>query len=464
LFCLAVFAFSGISMFSQPNYKIENPSVNLQNDAGDFENAAKDNVKNEKHRKDNAGNLALEYYRSNGILNAAHGLSIAEKKNAIDDLQEILRLHYQNVVNTNLSLIEELKSSTAEFKDDNTVTNRARIVNYYRFLVATNRVLANLTPDKFQATKKKSPGLEIKVVDYSAELKAAEALLNESIENAATMHYDRGRELSRNSDIQSNKDAAKAFKFASQYVTNYRDSKDRYEACKKLATTRLGLTSKIKEGLIREASGVSSLVSSNILNAFQNTGDRYEFFQLLSRDELEVVMKEQKLSLSGLLDESTTKDLGGLSGVNALLIVEVVGCNTDRQSLKPVTSEYTREVKLRDEEYTDDKGQKKTRAVMGNVTCRATSYSKSASGSVTISYKIVDVSNGAVIKSNIHSESANWSHKWFKFESGDNRAMPAGSKEEVNYIANQDLLNQAAGNVKNMIVAAVADYAQKVSQ
>ena len=89
-----------------------------------------------------------------------------------------------------------------------------------------------------------------------------------------------------------------------------------------------------------------------------------EFVDIISRDQLDLIIEEQKLSHSGLVDASNSIELGKIAGVHMLIVGEVT------QILIPKTKKTTNKIRenksiiVRTESYQDSDGN--TRKRQGN--------------------------------------------------------------------------------------------------
>lgn len=448
-----------LSAAAQPNYKIYPFKIKKGEGENYYEREAKRNL--EMEGKSSAPDRFLPGV---GLINAAQGLKVAKRKGSIADLQEILQTNYDWITESNLTEIEDLKSQSEVFEDDNTVFQKAEIVNYYTLINRFNKILKTTPPTKFEAPKKKLPGLELDLVDVAEELSAAREELAAAKEAAAAMHFDKGRELARGSDIQSNKEAAKSFRYAFEYVPDFRDAKTRYDAARKLGTTRLGIST-FESYTSPQYGDLGGQISSDILGRFSRDQDEFEFFEVIDRDALDRILAEQKLSLSGLMDESTTAELGGLAGVNAIIVGKVTQANVDRQRMDPVARSYSKEVKVGEEKYTDDEGKEKTRDIKEKVTVQMNEHKKLSNATITATYKILDVATGAVLAADNLTSSSRWEGVWHTYRYGDKRAIPNRlTRTEVAYISEPTLAKQALDKVTSSINSRIATYAAEVSE
>jgi curli biogenesis system outer membrane secretion channel CsgG len=449
LFTLLTFVILVTSLAAQPRYSIEKYSIDKGEKAKAYNKAAKKLAKNNQFNKT--------------LVNASYALKAAEKKKEISNAQEYLQLYYEDAIYDNLEKIESLKGSSATFSDDNSVTQRAEILNIYTIMNQYCRVLDRLDDSAFDPVKKKDGKLDLEIITYSAEITEAKTSLDESIELAATMHYEKGRELSRNTDLSSSKEAAKRYRWATEYVADYRDAADRYLEAKKLGTTRMGMSN--FENASSEFGQVGSAIVNKVLSGLINHKDDFEFFEALDRDQMSRLLEEQKLSLSGLMDESTTTELGNLVGVNVILVGEISKTGVDRQKLDPYFVEYEEEVVLRTEKYKDDDGKEKTRKIMGDVTATVEMNDKMANAVISASFKIIDVATGRVLAAGEIQGSDNWKYSWGSSFTGDERAVPnyINSKEKQ-YPNEAEMMENAVEVASQKLYREIAKFAREVSE
>ncbi|UXP33860.1 CsgG/HfaB family protein [Reichenbachiella agarivorans] len=448
------------SAFTQKTYQLY--QFNIKNDEGEnyYEREAKRNFDSGKSTFEDA-NVPERFKPSVGLINASTGLKIANRKGSISDLQELLRTNYDWITNSNIAAIEDLKQNSQIFVDDETVNQKAEIVNYYMVIKKYNTVLNTTNPEKFKSVKKNDPDMALNIVNVDEALSEAKVALDEAIESAAAMHYAKGREFSQNQDLESSKQAAKSFRYAYEYKDNYRDSKDRYATSRKLGTTRLGLSD--FDNVANSGNNVAGSITYDILSYFSGRGDVYEFFEVLDRDALNRILAEQKLSISGLMAEGTTADLGELVGVNSIMIGKVTQATFERERLDPVERSYSAKVKVGEEKYMED-GKEKTRDIKEEVTVKMNENNKIARSTVTATYKIVDITTGRIIAVDEVSHTEKWAGTWFSYKSGDKRAIPRLRDTEVEYISEASLSNSAASRVASKIISRVSDYAREVSK
>ncbi|MCF6169752.1 MAG: CsgG/HfaB family protein [Bacteroidales bacterium] len=66
-------------------------------------------------------------------------------------------------------------------------------------------------------------------------------------------------------------------------------------------------------------------------------GVKTDFYEVIERDQLEKIMKEQKLSLSGALDESSAAEVGRILGLDVIVLGNVSYTHTDERSNSELT-------------------------------------------------------------------------------------------------------------------------------
>ena len=184
-----------------------------------------------------------------------------------------------------------MEVASHKFKWDN-------IVVEYLMLTEINNLVKNLPPLVHKQTQQP---ITFDIKDYSNQLAKA-------LENAAEAHYQEGILIADSADdVDTQKRAAKEFKMVEKFVQGYKDAQSRYEKSRsagikrvaiipfedKSGNSRRQLYGTPSYGAISEA--VTDAVVSNIL------GDplAVEFLQLISRNEVESVLNEQNLSLTG---------------------------------------------------------------------------------------------------------------------------------------------------------------------
>ncbi len=442
-----IFTFS-LSVLAQPNYSLKTYRVKSGLKVNQYNKEAKKLIKNGNYNQ--------------AAMNAATALKLAAKKGHISTAQEYLNASYNRSVQASLNRIELLEENTESFEGDQTITDLAEIIRLYKAMRATDNILKEVPEKSFQGAKKKDPGFHPEYGAYKSIIATTKERLSTAKEEAAKMHYAKARELEGKGSKIEFKMAAKRYRWAYEYVPNYRDAKERYAEAKKLGTTRMGLMKFESSG--SQYGDLGAIVSDKLLGYLSNKAAQLEFFEIIDRNQLDVVVNEQQLALSGLMDESTTADIGELHGVDVLLVGNITKSFIDRQALSPFSKSYSKNVKVGTEKYINDKGKERTRDVMKTVTVTANIHQKKADAFVGSSYKILDVKTGQVLNSGSATGTDNWSVQWIGRYSGDARALPSLAREEPNYPSYDSMISNSSANAANQVYTKIMNYALKVGQ
>jgi len=445
LFTSVIVAISFCSL-AQPNYSLDIYRVGEGQKANYYNRQAKSFIKNGIYDK--------------AAMNAAMGLKLADNKSRISSGQEYLNESYSRAINESKNRIALLGVNTESFSGDKTVTDQAEIVRLYKTMYLLNLMIKDIPPASLKPAKKKDQGFEADLEDFTSQISAAQENFEESKELAAVMHYNEGRELESKGGKLNSRMAAKRYTWANQYSAEYRDAMDRYEEVKKLGTTRMGLMK--FESARSQYGDLGAIVTDKLLDFLASKASSLEFFEVIDRNQVDEVINEQQLALSGLMDESTTADIGELQGVDVLLVGNITKNFIDRQKSGPETKSYSKSVKVGTETYLDSKGKEKTRDVMQTVNVEAKIHTKRAEAVVGGSFKVLDVKSGQVLLAGTATGSDEWSINWIGEYTGDARALPSLARKEPAYPSYDKLINNATNNTASQIFNDLISYAEKV--
>jgi len=174
-------------------------------------------------------------------------------------------------------------------------------------------------------------------------------------------------------------------------------------------------------------------------------------------------MKEQQLSASGLVNETSSVRLGQILGANEILTGSILQISVSPERTVSVQSEDETEVVLRTEEYTDAEGNTQENEIKGKVYCRYRKYTKTASVSVSTSYSILDVETGKIILQETLEIKNPWSDTWARKISGDDRALSNNTKRLLEKAepfppSVNEMILETLKNTGNDIVNKVSGY------
>ncbi len=353
--------------------------------------------------------------------------------------QILIQDAFRAAVNSHERNIKQLKSSTAQFRWDD-------IVIHYESLSKLNEIIASL-PILFN--KKTKEVIKFEITDYTADLAEAK-------ENAAVVHYQEGLRLSQNEVIDIQKQAAKEFKKALAYRPGYKDAEVWYEKCRRAGIKRMAIIPFAdKSGKEGQYGATSELISDEVISSVMNNPAATEFLEIISRTELEPVLHEQKLGLTGLIDEQSAAELGKVLGVHEIMMGQIT-----QIIYTPATKTSRNEQQKGTVSVKVGKDQYESREVHATVTF----YKKMTKATITGSYKIIDVNTARLKTSRSFSEDADFMTEWATF-SGHENALSSDAKRLIQRFeepapVEAEMVNQAASNLSKSLANALIQYAR----
>jgi len=336
--------------------------------------------------------------------------------------------------------ITEYRNSTDDFRFDG-------LCQEYQSLIRLQDAVKNLPPIRHPKT---GVLLELEIIDYSSDLLQAQ-------EMAAESHYAAGSTLALSKDLEQQKAAAKQFKKTLSFVADYKDAEDRYEKTRKAGVKRIAVFPfEDLSGNYKKYGAVEEFVIDEMVTAVMRDPSATEFLELISRDQLDLVIEEQKFGLSGLVNDETAIEVGEILGVHEILtgkITQII--YTPVQTINKQYKESKRIV-IKTEKYKDKEGKTKTRKVYGDVEARVKHYTRTTKAVIKGSYKIVDVKTSKVIKSEAFEGKSDFTAEW-AVAKGDSRALTSRTARLVN---RGETIAPVAGE---MVSQAAADLAKSLS-
>jgi hypothetical protein len=344
--------------------------------------------------------------------------------------------------------IQELEASKKQFKYDS-------LVREYQSLMNLHDAVKVLPPIRHPKT---SVVLEFTIIDYSDNLKNAK-------EMAAESHYVAGESLSNSESMDDQKAAAKEFKRALGFVTSYKDAEERYTSSRKAGIKRVAVFPfEDLSGKRKRYGSIEAFVVDQMVSSIMKDPSATEFLELVSRDQLDRVLAEQKLGLTGMVNEETAMEVGAILGVHEIItgkITQII--YTPVQTVHREFTETNRVV-IKKEKYKDKEGKTKTRKIYGDVEARVKHFTRTTKTVIKGSYKIVDVRTSKLIRSESFEGKSSFSTEWATFR-GDERALKYNTKklarrgETVAPVADE-MVSRAAMDLANSLSATLKIYAR----
>ncbi len=344
--------------------------------------------------------------------------------------------------------IQDAESSSDEFKYD-------QLVQEYQSLTNLHDAVRNLPPIRHPKTK---VVLEFKMVNYTSKLENVKAM-------AAESHYNAGDRLSISGDMKGQKAAAKEFKKALSYIAEYKDAAQRYNISRKAGIKRIAVFPfEDLSGKRKRYGAVEELVVDQMVTSVMKDPSATEFLELISRDQLDRVIAEQKLGLSGMVNEETAMEVGALLGVHEIITGKIT--QIIYSPVQTVHRDYkeTSKVVVKTEKYKDKEGKTKTRKIYGDVEAKVRHYTRSTKAVIKGSYKIVDIRTAKLVKSEAFEGKADYETEWVTFR-GDERALNyrttklARKGEAIAPVA-EEMVSRAAAELANSLSATIKIYAR----
>ena len=300
--------------------------------------------------------------------------------------------------------------------------------------------------------------ITLPVPDYSSELSSAK-------ENAAEGHYQEGLSLLELEGIDNSRQAAHEFKLAQNFVANYKDASARYEEARATAVLRLAIIPfEDKSGKTETYGAVAEIIIDETIERIMGDRSATEFLEIITRDELDHVLKELKLGTSGLIDQETAVELGNIVGAHKTLTGKVTQIiYTPIRTVKKRKTEKTKVV-VRKEKYVDENGEEQIKNIEETVKAYVNIYTITTKASIKGSYRITDVNTGKLDWSDSFSGFADFSEKWATF-TGDKRALKWKQKnlvEKGEQLApvEDEMISQAAQNAVSNLTKSLKEYAR----
>ena len=445
LLTLILTIFTLLIVKGQPNYSLKSHDITEGKTARLSNKAAKKSFKKGAYNE--------------GLIHVAQALKRAEKKKHLSKAQNFLISHYSNAINKNLQKITALQKKSISFSGDQTVTQRADILHIYRIMNQYCGILNDLHPRRFKAVKKRDTDVVIQIETYENQINASKILFDESLQLAAKMHYEKGIRLAKNNQKKDNKEAAKHFKWASEYIPNYRDANKKYFDLRKLAVTRMGFAT-FKSG--GNFSQMGDLIVNSVLKIFIAHANQFEFFEVLDRTQMNALMLEHGMRESEIMDPSDTPNFGNLLGADVLCVGSIDRADVDRQMAQPYLQEFTEKVIIGEEKYLNNNGKERTRSIKDNVSATAQLNQKFSIAVLSATYKIFDVATGALLDMGEVSGKYEWNYVWMSSFQGDKRAIPDEMPvNEIRFPTQDEMMQPANEFTAKELYKSISNYVRK---
>ena len=185
--------------------------------------------------------------------------------------------------------------------------------------------------------------------------------------------------------------------------------------------------------------GMENKLKSYVEQALGNSQD--PFLHLVDRENQQLILKEQQLSLSGVIDANSAVEVGGLMGAKALLKATVVSCDVTTTALQrsdmlgfegfKVAKVNAEGKKVYETKYRSVKYQK---------------YRQSRSVKVTVQFALISLETGKTEMSEIIKRERNSSTEYARYGGDHKNIYPARSNGSMWRLGRRDLMDQLGSN------------------
>lgn len=158
-------------------------------------------------------------------------------------------------------------------------------------------------------------------------------------------------------------------------------------------------------------------------------------FDVLDRQHLKEVIKEQDFAVSGRVSDDSAVSIGQMIGSSALLVGDISHYKYDEQVAKKNTTCT----------ITEKQGKKN---VTKSIPC--TKYSRNAAANLSVAFKLIDTESGKILAAKSHTASRNKA-------SGDQDSEPPP------FLAQDPLLAECRHQVVSEFVKVIAPYKENIS-
>lgn len=166
--------------------------------------------------------------------------------------------------------------------------------------------------------------------------------------------------------------------------------------------------------------GMDAKMNAYTLEALTNIHD--PFLRVVDREHMQAILQEQKLQLSGVVNEQTAVEVGNLVGAQAILTGTVLSFDQNNGRLKTVEKEAY-------EAYKIEKTNPETGAKFFETRYRPvkyTEYYNSNSCSVAFQYKLISLKTGEILRTEIIEKSVSDEVLYAKYGGEGRSLVPAG--------------------------------------
>lgn len=166
--------------------------------------------------------------------------------------------------------------------------------------------------------------------------------------------------------------------------------------------------------------GMDAKMNAYALEAITAIND--PFLKVVDREHMQAILQEQKLQLSGVINETTAVEVGNLVGAQAILTGTVLSFDQNNGRLKTVTRDAYESYRVK--KVNQETGQEYFETKYKPV--KYTEYYNSNSCSVSFQFKLISLKTGEIMKTEIIEKSIMDEVLYAKYDGDGNSLVPAG--------------------------------------
>lgn len=236
--------------------------------------------------------------------------------------------------------------------------------------------------------------------------------------------------------------------------TNFKDAKVLREECLEKGQFAIALVN-FENGSNRQ--GMETKLKSYVQQALGESQD--PFLHLVDRENQELILQEQQLALSGVIDANSSVEVGGLMGAKAILKGTVVSCDVNTSSRQRTDMQGFESYKVA---KVNEDGKKVYETKYRPVIYQK--YKQTREVKVTVQLSLVSLETGKTEMTEIIKREQNDVIEYARYGGDNNNIYPARSNGSVWRLGRRDLLGQLQANNNlrseaSMVDAAISDIA-----
>ena len=274
-------------------------------------------------------------------------------------------------------------------------------------------------------------------------------------EQTVSTYYKAGAYYAAKPERTDKKNAAKMYQKIVKYSPEYRDAKSKFEEYKEMAMQRVMVN--LVETQYQSNIDVGALIFDSVLSSIVNSTSASEYTKVISREQIQNLLKEQKLALEGIIDPNTAAQVGKTLGANMVIDISITGLSYSETD--PVTSSTNKswdKVIRQDVVYDSVTKTNVKQDVKQAMYYTQYDHSKENNLILSLSYSIKDIETSQILKTDRYSQEVSDRAIWRTYR-GD---VPPKSTSEIepSLATKSELIHQCVDKVSKKLSASLIDY------